>query len=355
MGRTGETRSSISKLPTPAFNHITDTKPSGKRQLRYLPTISVPRRSDFVLNRISRDREVERRLPPIHILTNSSSSSYVVPMPSLHTEFDSVSNKQKRPRRDVGTLHEQESVAVVAESRQKMLSELLPLSQKTRRKQQIGTEMEIALNDVDDGHSPTRKARKATRNFDQCVALAKKHNIKLPIVKELLDEFQGMDANGDGVLSFEEFEVAVQKRYNLADQEDAEGLDLAKQWKMGDRVGSNSVTFEGFLLWNFGSHFTEQLAITDDTDRKLRKLARELEISYEEIDRIKRSFEKFDTDNSGFIDKVEFKTVVLDMFGARSSGDFLQKRLQLCWEEADMYKTGEIDLEAFVRWYVKMT
>lgn len=352
MGPTAETRSSIPKLPPAAFNRAKVTKPSGKRVLNYLPTLSPGRRSDFVLNRISRDREVERRLPPINVLTNSSSSAYLVPIPLLQTEFGSLSNKQKRPRRDVGTLHEQESVAVVAESRQKMLS----LLQKPRRRQQvdgIGTEKkEPTLKDADGGRSSAGSVAPATRNFDQCVALSKKHNMQLQMVKQLLDEFQSIDVNGDGVLSFNEFKVAVQKRYNLAGEETAEGLDLARQWKMGDTDGSNSVGFEEFLLWNFSSNFTEQLAITDDTDRKLRKLARELGITYPYIDRIKRSFEKFDADNSGFIDKDEFKTVVLDMYGAQSSS---VKRLQICWEEADMHKTGEIDVEAFVRWYVKMT
>lgn len=288
---------------------------------KFLPNLSAPRRSDLLLKRIVRDRDEQRRLPPIRILTSPDSSASLDPTPSSQTEFGDLATTEPSYRQILGPgLFERDSVEVVAQSRREQQDQLLSLlSGDIWRNQQQGANKfarrkTVVLKNHDQRRASAESATPATGNFDQCIALAKKHNVKLQRVKEISDEFQGLDANADGELSFDEFKDAIKKKYNLGSDADEK---LERQWKSGAKDGASSVDFEEFFIWRLTSQFNEDFAITDDSDRKLRKLARELGVSYMDIDRMKGIFGQFDQDDNGSIDNAEFKSVVISFSKTR--------------------------------------
>ena len=142
-------------------------------------------------------------------------------------------------------------------------------------------------------------------------------------MEELKLEFQGIDRDGNGEVSVEELEVLLRSmrvKLRLSESE------IRRSLKIIDTDGDGTVDMKEL------TNIIEQY----DTDGVIYKaLSQRLEI--------RKEFQKYDKDNSGFITRDELVQVVKDRTGMAISERHLEGMLQGCDENDD----GQMDYEEF--------
>lgn len=164
--------------------------------------------------------------------------------------------------------------------------------------------------------------------------LSRKHKVPIEEVRRLLVEFNALNGSGpEGELTPKEFEEAVRQKSGIQRGCPVPEHLLFKQYATADKDSNGLIDFEEFLLWSRHTLWLEELAVPNQSERELRRIARRYELSLPEIDRIKRTFEKFDTDRSGQIDRCEFRDVVCNLMKVKSE-DVSHQQLDRYWIEA---------------------
>ena len=142
-------------------------------------------------------------------------------------------------------------------------------------------------------------------------------------MEELKLEFQGIDRDGNGEVSVEELEVLLRSmrvKLRLSESE------IRRSLKIIDTNGDGTVDMKEL------TNIIEQY----DTDGVIYKaLSQRLEI--------RKEFQKYDQDNSGFITRDELVQVVKDRTGMAISERHLEGMLKGCDENDD----GQMDYEEF--------
>eukprot|EP00931_Biecheleriopsis_adriatica_P082290 TRINITY_DN55714_c0_g1_i1.p1 TRINITY_DN55714_c0_g1~~TRINITY_DN55714_c0_g1_i1.p1 ORF type:complete len:458 (-),score=69.79 TRINITY_DN55714_c0_g1_i1:125-1498(-) len=188
--------------------------------------------------------------------------------------------------------------------------------------------------------------------FDAVMNLSKRHVISLQDVKEAAEEFRELDADGSGELSLGEFEAAIRKYCHLREDEEVpEDMKVAIMLQ-ADKNGDGSIAFEEYLLWMRQCGFFELVSVTDPTEREFRALAREVGMEVPEIEKLRDVFSSFDTDGSGFIERVEFVSVMMHVMKIKHTEDFSDQRLRRYWNEAAK-GAAHLSFANFVRWYIE--
>lgn len=190
--------------------------------------------------------------------------------------------------------------------------------------------------------------------FQTCMDLALRHHVDISYVRECLQDFRKVDKDRNGVITFEEFKDVLANRCNLAPGQDVPKHLLWKQWQKIDADCSSTIDFEEYLVWCMSSIFSEDLMVPQTEARRIRQLARELDVSLLQVERVKKVFDKFDADNSGEIDKDEFIQVLCHMMSVKDPSDVSQSMLMRYWREVDCDNSGSVDFEEFLVWYMKM-
>lgn len=197
---------------------------------------------------------------------------------------------------------------------------------------------------------------RTAQSWEMCLQLSRKHKVPLPEVRMLLAEFNQLEGSGPiGELTHKEFEEAVRPKANIpADRAVPEYL-LMKQYASADKDDNGLIDFEEFLLWSRNALWLEELAVPSQEERELRKIARKYGLNLTEIDSIKRSFDKFDLDGSGQIDRNEFRDVVCNLMKVKTE-DISQQQLDRYWIEASQRKNESegINFEEFLDWTMRL-
>jgi len=192
-----------------------------------------------------------------------------------------------------------------------------------------------------------RSKQSKTKDFDQCLTLARKHNLAVSTVREKFTEFNALDTDGSHTLNLGEFQAAIRKRCTL--QEDApipEHL-LDSSFNEVDKDGSGLVNFEEYLLWTESHAFNLEMLVPDPRDRFLRLFAREQGWVLTEVEKVKKIFDSFDADDTGIIEENEFRLVIAKLIGDHVP----HTRLRQYWLEACGQERHDLDFEAFTKWY----
>jgi len=194
-------------------------------------------------------------------------------------------------------------------------------------------------------------SKASVASFDACVALSKRHGISLKEVRSCAEEFLELDTDGSDGLSPDEFEVAIIKRCDLPPGKELPENMKAAILHQADTDGDGMIGFEEFLLWTRQCNFMEEMAVTDRQERGLRQMAREHDLDLPHIEKLRETFNAWDTDGSGFIDWNEFNNVMCQMMKVKEATDISEAQVRRYWKEADTKNTGKLDFEAFVTWY----
>lgn len=81
-------------------------------------------------------------------------------------------------------------------------------------------------------------------------------------------------------------------------------------------------------------------------------LAKRHDVSPLVIDKVRRQFDRYDTDGSGEIEYEEFLGMLMELLGVKSQDDLSRDRLQRFWAEIDSDGSGCVEFEEFVAWYL---
>jgi len=188
-------------------------------------------------------------------------------------------------------------------------------------------------------------------SFATCSELAKKHRLTVVQVRQALEEFLSLDKNGDGRLSFDEFEQAIRDRCEIPVGTPVPQHLLNMNWNKADADGNAEVNFEEFLLWSTEHAFTEELVVHDPKERYLRELARKHNFTLDEVERCHKTFNACDSNKNGCIEEVEFRHCVAILWKCELE-DISATRLRQFWLEADKARSGKLGFEVFLVWYV---
>eukprot|EP00930_Biecheleria_cincta_P018032 TRINITY_DN14173_c0_g1_i2.p1 TRINITY_DN14173_c0_g1~~TRINITY_DN14173_c0_g1_i2.p1 ORF type:complete len:524 (-),score=124.48 TRINITY_DN14173_c0_g1_i2:204-1775(-) len=185
--------------------------------------------------------------------------------------------------------------------------------------------MELDLDDV------------AASKFDRCMHLSRKYDKPVSFIKRCMEDFSQIDEDGNGEISKQEFQNAVARMCDLPEgQRGPEHLTtrliqmlLNHRKEQMDADADFAVTFEDYLLWYISSTFSEELSGTSAQEKSMRQIARDTGIPLPEIERMKKYYDKFDTDGSGDIDKEEFFAVLCSVLNVKNPDDLSQQMLLL--------------------------
>lgn len=181
--------------------------------------------------------------------------------------------------------------------------------------------------------------------FDLCMQLSKEHNAPLHEVRGAHAEFLKLELDVDGQLSMMEFAAVMRQRLGLAP-----GANLPKHLLL-DLDGCNVVTFKEFFDWQRKAQWNEELLVPDEKERELRRFAQENGIHLQDLERLKKTFDSYDEDGSGTIEKQKFKQVLCKVLRLKDPTELSPQMFQRYWREADADNSGSIDFEEFVLWY----
>merc|ERR1719389_1548188 len=91
----------------------------------------------------------------------------------------------------------------------------------------------------------------------------------------------------------------------------------------------------------------------NEDDLKIREIARNLNITYPEIEKVKKVFDKYDEDGSGMMEKDEFDCMMNDLIcvGKLKGQEVPKALLDSQWKGVDHDGSGEVDFDEFCEWY----
>eukprot|EP00929_Paragymnodinium_shiwhaense_P085994 TRINITY_DN46474_c0_g1_i4.p1 TRINITY_DN46474_c0_g1~~TRINITY_DN46474_c0_g1_i4.p1 ORF type:complete len:347 (-),score=95.04 TRINITY_DN46474_c0_g1_i4:93-1133(-) len=197
----------------------------------------------------------------------------------------------------------------------------------------------------------------ASSEFVLITSAAKRYGYSVDEVRTAWEEFHDLsersERDGRGALQMEQFQKAIRRRCNVADGMPLPVHLLNSEWLVADRDGSGAIDFEEFLLWAAKTQFSEEVLVSCPEERAVRQVARKLELNILDVERVKRTFAKFDVDKSGLIEWEEFRAAVHTLLGIKNAADVADSRLRRLWREADADNDGHMNFEQFVTWYFR--
>lgn len=184
------------------------------------------------------------------------------------------------------------------------------------------------------------------------VRLAKKYRLELSEVREQLEEFQALDADGCGTLTRQQFLGLLRRRLALEEGQELPEAAIAEAQRVAN-TDQEHVDFEDFVAWSWTVTFSPNLKLWSEEDKKLRELAQSHNVDMHSLERIWADYQKFDTDNSGDICKLEFQRLLRVLMNSKDDFDMPKQRLESFWADADLNKDGVLNFEEFLVWYMK--
>eukprot|EP00931_Biecheleriopsis_adriatica_P101255 TRINITY_DN76433_c0_g1_i1.p1 TRINITY_DN76433_c0_g1~~TRINITY_DN76433_c0_g1_i1.p1 ORF type:complete len:340 (-),score=78.43 TRINITY_DN76433_c0_g1_i1:47-1003(-) len=186
--------------------------------------------------------------------------------------------------------------------------------------------------------------------------LSKKYRIEFFEVKAILESLDKAEKTPGGSLSSCEFTKFLKEAFSI----EKVPRDLVNKLHVmccGEKGREKEFDIPGFLDWYVAALFTDVAALRADQKMASHSnltdaLCERFGLCSTDLDKVKRAFDKYDTDGSGQIDQQEFANMMAQMMGAKA-GDIPEERLKGFWREIDKDGSGEVDFAEFAEWYLR--
>eukprot|EP00931_Biecheleriopsis_adriatica_P002047 TRINITY_DN10266_c0_g3_i1.p1 TRINITY_DN10266_c0_g3~~TRINITY_DN10266_c0_g3_i1.p1 ORF type:complete len:676 (+),score=153.71 TRINITY_DN10266_c0_g3_i1:1-2028(+) len=172
--------------------------------------------------------------------------------------------------------------------------------------------------------------------------------------------FEAFDTDRSGFIEPPEFPPLLAKLLGIRPQE----LDKREVWRIWDTVdldGSGTMDFDEFHRWYcdfvkadmFEDHteFISSELVTNE-QRMLRNVAKSLDRSVLEIEKLWDEFKKLDADNSGTMEIEEFEVLVQKQF-AKQGPPVPESVVRKLWLDIDNEGAGSVTFKGFATWYTR--
>eukprot|EP00931_Biecheleriopsis_adriatica_P011877 TRINITY_DN11296_c0_g1_i1.p1 TRINITY_DN11296_c0_g1~~TRINITY_DN11296_c0_g1_i1.p1 ORF type:complete len:343 (+),score=78.72 TRINITY_DN11296_c0_g1_i1:62-1090(+) len=234
--------------------------------------------------------------------------------------------------------------------------ELAPLEQKDKLLRQSSPSDELK-----EKIAKERELRAANGSTEppsiRAIRLARKYGIDMYEVKLVLEALEKVTKTSEGRLTKKDLTNFLSNAFQ-ADSVPEDVVDHIYKISCTDSKG-NEQEFDlpAFLDWYFINLFSK-VAMLRSSPRALEShkltasLCERFKLESIQLDKVKKTFDRFDADNSGIIDRDEFEEMVVSLCGG-TKGDYSQERLASFWREIDKDGSGEVDFAEFTEWYLK--
>lgn len=200
------------------------------------------------------------------------------------------------------------------------------------------------------GEMQPEAQRRSSIESGEIARLAAQYTMPTNVVREHWDEFIAMGSNEDGTLPVTEFEAIVSQRCQLHPDQDVPWYLVRGVIGKGEGGGArDDVCFEGYLKWLQSTAYREELMVPDPSERSVREVARQNGLSMLEMDELKSTFVRLDTDRNGTLDKEEFRRGLQTITHSTVS----DRMLAGYWREVHPEQATQVTFAEFVIWFSK--
>jgi Ca2+-binding EF-hand superfamily protein len=175
------------------------------------------------------------------------------------------------------------------------------------------------------------------------------------LFKRHADLSPGKSLAKNGRLTRERFAGLLSEMTGRQSEQEQEELPpelVNVNFQRADADNGGELDFSEFASWFSSRSFLEDVNLNDE-QRWLRSLARRYGMPFTEVERYKRSFDRFDADRSGAIEWDEFECLLRTLSKVPEHLSIPHTRVQHLWSDADADDSGDVDFEEFVVFYGK--
>ncbi|CAE8639136.1 unnamed protein product [Polarella glacialis] len=190
----------------------------------------------------------------------------------------------------------------------------------------------------------------------QALTLSKRHQLEVYEVKWVLMSFQKVKSDMDnGGVTLETFRQFLLRAFDATDVNDK----LLEGAYAECKAGKGPLEMDNFLRWykiNMFSSLVASLTADSDmwnSDALIKQVAKKHEVREVDVDKIKKTFNRFDTDKSGELDYLEFEGMIRILLGVTPTADLPKERISRFWKEIDQDGSGCVNFEECAEWYLK--
>jgi len=163
--------------------------------------------------------------------------------------------------------------------------------------------------------------------------------------------FDRYDENHDGLLEIPEFEAAIMKLMDVPCLVPEQKLGY--WWHKNTREGKNpEIDFPDFVRWISANGFHQDWLLRD-SERCIRKYAKQYGVSAELVENVKHVFDTHDIHKCGMVSIAQFTTILRKAFRLQPDQELPASRVRYFWKEMTKDDSDTVMFHAFLVWWLK--
>eukprot|EP00928_Gymnodinium_smaydae_P091496 TRINITY_DN75206_c0_g1_i1.p1 TRINITY_DN75206_c0_g1~~TRINITY_DN75206_c0_g1_i1.p1 ORF type:complete len:384 (+),score=54.02 TRINITY_DN75206_c0_g1_i1:60-1154(+) len=231
-----------------------------------------------------------------------------------------------------------------------------PAAQPTSR--QNGMNGVLPTSDAPSQNSSSQQSPKTDDIRSRAWSLSKQHQLEFYEVKRILEVLHEFALSNDGaVIPMNAFYELICNVFDGSRVDRVVAVDAYAEVCASNR---KAIPVDKFFNWYKKHMFTHVANFRSGNDERrqqdgqmVTRLAKQYNVTEVQMEKIKRQFDTYDLDRSGYIEYEEFVQMMLQKLGVADAADISRPRLRKFWKEIDSDGSGQVDFSEFFTWYQK--